>query len=565
LANYIQQRPSGYYLRYPIPKRFQSIVVARELKYSLQTRSLSIAKRKARTIVVGLEQLLQRHLMNHTELTSDTISELVQQYVNETREAIEESHLANPAYLDKNSLAYAEAQDLLNRYDADIKHSDFEFAGERAQELLAKAGIAVPAESLGFKMLCRQIIRAYKELHRYALDLAEGCDMVGEQSYLTPPQTITVAHQASAQTVSAGPIDNYIEKFLTNHKASKEISEATEVAYRTAFRDFTDVMGKLAVTKVNYDKACEFRDTLTKIPPNRNKAVAYRDKTTAELIALDLPRDKCLSSNTISGHLIYLGKLFSWLRAKEVVARNPFDEVTIQTEEEERPPYSDEDLKTIFNSALYVNSTYSRRATTTASYWWLPLMALYSGARISELLQMRLEDVTTSEGILAATVKEDKDKKQKTKTEAGKRTFPIHPKLLELGFQEYLEELRANSQDRVFAAIPLGKRTAGKNASTWWNERYSKHLPSEFKAEGKVFHSFRHSYVTHARNMDMKERHLKQMVGHIRGDKDDSSATEIYDHGDTIQALFESIKKVNFNGLDLSHLKDGWKKLKLYK
>jgi len=51
-----------------------------------------------------------------------------------------------------------------------------------------------------------------------------------------------------------------------------------------------------------------------------------------ELLALNLSPDKCISGSTIDEKLTTLKSFFNWLKAKEVVERNPFDEVTIKYE-----------------------------------------------------------------------------------------------------------------------------------------------------------------------------------------------------------------------------------------
>jgi len=499
------------------------------------------------------------------ELTDDKIRELVRQHVNETREHIEELHLTNPLCPERNTANFEAAVILRSEHNDNLKRSEFDkTTRNHAQDLLVNAGINIPTKSLEFKKLCRELTRAYVELNTYALSLAEGRDMTREKSHIATPKTITTEQQTGSQTVSAKPISHYTESWLDSLKASKNIKEKSLTEYRTAVRDLTYIIGDIEASRVNYDKACEFRDTLKKIPKHRNKIKAYRDKNKEELLALNVPPRECISGSTIDEKLTTLKSFFNWLKAKEVVERNPFDEVTITYESESYPPYTHKDLEAIFNSPLYMDSPYSRLATTTASHWWLPLVALYSGARVSELIQMRLEDVKTIEGFLTATVKEDKEHDQEVKTKAGKRTFPIHPQLLELGFKQYIDQLSKAQQERVFPGFQLGTRTKGEYASKWYG-RYKEKLPPSFKAEGKVLHSFRHTFITNALNSRTDLRHLQQMVGHEKGYSELMGATKIYDHGDTTQALFESIKKLDFNGLDLNHLTNGWKKHNLYR
>ena len=169
---------------------------------------------------------------------------------------------------------------------------------------------------------------------------------------------------------------------------------------------------------------------------------------------------------------------------------------------------------------------------------------MHTGARPSELLQMRLNDITTVDGILCASVVDDADTGQQVKTQAGIRTFPIHPLLLELGFAEYIEELRGSEHDRVLHGIPLGNRKAGDQAGKWWNERYRVRHLHGFKEQRKTLYSFRHTFVTHALNVaDIELPLVQQIVGH---EKSQMGATKHYDKGATMTRLFDELSKVNF-------------------
>jgi integrase len=67
-----------------------------------------------------------------------------------------------------------------------------------------------------------------------------------------------------------------------------------------------------------------------------------------------------------------------------------------------------------------------------AAAYWVPLLGLYTGARQSELCQLRIEDVTTDPDmgltvtILADAGDEDEDSPETTtKGETGRRRTPI--------------------------------------------------------------------------------------------------------------------------------------------
>ena len=257
--------------------------------------------------------------------------------------------------------------------------------------------------------------------------------------------------------------------------------ENTADAYRHHVRAFIDVLGDMPVDEVSYETATKLRDTLLKLPRNRNKKKAYRDLTVKQLLKLDIPDSDKLQGRTVGEIIAALKTLFNWLKVKRLIEINPFDGVMVAPDSQSYAILTPADLTKVFTSELYQPGT-----RPIASQWWLPLLALNTGARPSELLQMRLDDIPTVDGVPCASVVDDADTGQQVKTQAGIRTFPIHPLLLELRFAEYIKELRAGKHDRVLHGIPLDNRKAGDQAGKGWNERYrEKHLHG-FKEQRKT-------------------------------------------------------------------------------
>jgi integrase len=63
-----------------------------------------------------------------------------------------------------------------------------------------------------------------------------------------------------------------------------------------------------------------------------------------------------------------------------------------------------------------------------SAYFWVPLVALFSGLRQSEIRQLRKTDIVEHDAVLCIKVDEEED---------GERLVPIHSKLIQLGFVEF--------------------------------------------------------------------------------------------------------------------------------
>lgn len=269
---------------------------------------------------------------------------------------------------------------------------------------------------------------------------------------------------------------------------------------------------------------------------------------------MNVAPDSCLSSKTISGRLTNLRSYFTWLKQHRTVDLNPFEGVEIEVVSESYAAYTVEDLNTIFSSELFKDSSY-RRKSGTKSNWWLVVLAAFTGARIGELAQLKLTDITETDGVISIQVTDEGDE-QRVKTEAAIRKFPVHPYLLELGFEEYLAEVKGKGLSKLLPSIPKIVKKSGDQSSKWYGRYRNSYLPAGFQGDRKVFHSFRHSFIQTASQCEAEIPKLQRMVGHEPAYFKET-ATYIGE-AFTQKSLLEELKKAQYRGLDLSLLRGGW-------
>ena len=70
MADYLLQRPSGYYFRYTLLIHLRDILGQREIIYSLRTTSRLVAKSKAAYIADSIKQLAER--LNGSMVVADS-------------------------------------------------------------------------------------------------------------------------------------------------------------------------------------------------------------------------------------------------------------------------------------------------------------------------------------------------------------------------------------------------------------------------------------------------------------------------------------------------------------
>jgi integrase len=133
--------------------------------------------------------------------------------------------------------------------------------------------------------------------------------------------------------------------------------------------------------------------------------------------------------------------------------------------EEARLPYDTTDLQRIFSRPVYTEAYRPLGGGGEAAYW-LPLLGLFTGARLEELGQARVVDVKEAEGIHFLDIS-DAGEGKSVKTASSRRRVPIHPELERLGFLDYVEERKRAKDARLF---PILKQ----NSYGRWTPNWSK-------------------------------------------------------------------------------------------
>ena len=92
----------------------------------------------------------------------------------------------------------------------------------------------------------------------------------------------------------------------------------------------------------------------------------------------------------------------------------------------------------------------------------------------------------------------------------------MHPRLIELGFLSYLDDVRSMGFDRVFPSL---RWTAAAGYGDTVSDMFSTYLRGKVKITDprKVFHSFRHYFCTQAKNYGKDEsKYIAHITGHAR-------------------------------------------------
>ena len=112
----------------------------------------------------------------------------------------------------------------------------------------------------------------------------------------------------------------------------------------------------------------------------------------------------------------------------------------------------------------------------------MPLLGLYTGARLNELCQLYVNDIRQIDKIWCIDINRNTNDK-KLKNASSERIIPIHPKLIELRFLEFVKEQKSNQSQRLFSHLKLGSDGYIKYVSRFFNVKWLPESGSQEKQE----------------------------------------------------------------------------------
>jgi integrase len=303
-------------------------------------------------------------------------------------------------------------------------------------------------------------------------------------------------------------VERYVKENQTWRRKTKHENEAI-------YDMFIRVVEDQPLTNITRMMVSEYKRILLKLPPCLNLHKRYSDMPVSKI--LKDHHTRTVSPTTVNKHLVRLSTIFKYAVHNGLMENNPATEMQIKTrkrDDELRAAYTKDDLDKLFKSDAYQNDTHRH------SYqFWIPILGLYTGARLEELCQLHLEDIRQEEGVWVIDINDNEEKRIKTKS--SKRLIPLHPFLVEdLGLVRHAQELRKQGRKRLFPELTRRRDGYGQTVSKWFNERYKVKCgitppPNGAKLD---FHSFRHTFVNELKQQQVNPDLIRELDGHKKGD-----------------------------------------------
>lgn len=348
-----------------------------------------------------------------------------------------------------------------------------------------------------------------------------------------------------------------IDLWLSSKVESKLKNSSIE-SLRSRIKIFLGMIVELegiepTISRLSVATIRKFCDVIKTFPVRRNAKV-LAGKSLLELSKLGLPP---ISDKTHEEYMNTSADFLNWLKGDAYPVDHRLADILLskkvkkdKQETTKKLPFSDTDVVLIFSSDSYCKGTMKR-----ASDYWVPLIALFSGARRGEICQLTLDDIYKKGNDWVFDINEDfddddEDTGKSIKSSSGsKRLVPIHPILKELGLLEYRSFLIKYGETRLF---PNEERNSQGRFDAF-SKRFShqksiKVIQKTLKEnEQKSFHSFRHTVRTKLVDISPNETSvIDSIVGHEKQNKEKSEGDKTYTHTEIVPHKVKLLKKLSY-------------------
>lgn len=542
------QRSGRWYFNRAFPKELWPIVGKAPFRVALETDSLETALRRRpdaeRRYFAAVDQararVVTRSLKELSEIEAAGLA--ARWFKTRYDERVEEIEEDRSVSVDLDS----ELEEL-DHFETEarqaIAENDTGLVKGLASQLLRTEHYEVDPRSKAFKALQRALLRARRELM-----VLERARLLGDYRKQPEDPLFIAAYSESTSAPQRSLID-----LIEAHKADKvsKRSLSTQAAYEPVWRFLKDVLGpNRALSTIGREDGRLLFETAKALPKGIGKNRKLRGLKIPE--AVEKGRELKLATiapKTING--VYMGlmkTIFAWGVREQWLPANPLSGLLVDddvVESEKRDPFTAEQLTTIFNLSPWAPRNESPRGKPL--HFWGPLIALFHGMRRGEIAQLDADSITEVEGYPVIEVRGGSGKRLKTAN--ARRTLPIHPELIRMGFLAFAKtQQRAGSEKLFPGEQPNARGQWGDGFSDW----FSRVIQKEGLEGARLgLHSFRHNWQDRAREAGLHRTAIGQeLAGRAKG----GLSEDDYGKGHSTAALAEASRRIMYPDLDLSHL-----------
>jgi len=553
---HLYKRGKIYYFRIAVPKTLRELIGQREILKSLHTHYYDLARQLARPLLRHVELLfaaIRSGCMTQEQIKGAIAAFIKQQETRGSFDFISYVGKLDRAYYDKYyHLATFSPEEKIPSYEHIRKSilsklANYDTAG---MEHAAEKVFGIKPSDDGYTQACLTLLAFDAEQYKTLIEMAQG-DMTTfnaiRERYLDtpaspppavadqlPPQVhITMPATIAQPTYPTKKLSEAIKLYIK--KKTDDKSWDTKTAYEN--KKMYDV---LLFVAEDIEMSClddqefaqEIIGRITKTPKNMGKKAVYANLNIHQILAL--PDPEPLSTDRINKYFEYMSALVTFSIKARWLTINHFNDCKIKKKRghkasSERDQYETEDIKSLLAGLQTVFNK------SEPEKLWIATLMLFHGCRPADLVRITKAQFETKRGILCMNLS--------SKTEAGVRTVPVHPFVLDCDFERFL------------ATIPEGgklwsdnlKFYEAKDADSherWYNRTFEPRHVTD--ADKKSLYSLRHSFITNLKHADVMLFMVKAIVGHEKGLPEEDITFDRYGKEYTPEKMLVALKILDY-------------------
>lgn len=302
------------------------------------------------------------------------------------------------------------------------------------------------------------------------------------------------------------------------------------------------IIGKKFIEDINYKDCHHISDTIFKLPVRLHTLVKKPENLKAnDFKTLFEKGYPTISKANAIKYLRQFKELLRFAKRRRYIIESLDDDVDIPKKQQEKKidGFGENELKLIFNP-----STYPRKKDLRNYHnYWIPLIALYTGCRLNEIAQLYVADIKYDNMIWYFQLTDER-KDQHLKTRQSRRIIPVHPKLKEMGFLEFVKSMRNAKQERLFPKLKYHETKYYRSQISHWFSRYLDKIG--LSGHNYTFHSLRHTVKPFLRDCGVPQEYQNALCGWLARD----TGEEVYGGAFKLENLYHEISKLNYPFLE---------------
>lgn len=350
---------------------------------------------------------------------------------------------------------------------------------------------------------------------------------------LSEQETAAPVHRHRSRNLLAKEAELHVEACRLRRRSAKHVDKV-----RHTLDFLLYAAGDIPIDEIDGSHIVAMWNVLQVFPLGARVQTRFKNKTIEQILQLSEGEPhKPPSSATMDGHHARLMAFFDELVEKAKKLRcNPMAGLDLRIGRDRAPKaerlFTTDDLAQIFEPKRYM------KWASEPHRWWIPMLALYSGCRVSEIAQLHKADIVQGDGGWSFHVRATGG--GQVKTPQSVRCIPIAQPLLDAGFLDFVADMAAVKHPRLFPLLakPMQRATGldnGCNYGTTMSAHFASYLKRIGLEQGRGMHSFRHFLITRLTHADVPDNVIKFISGHSRliNERPDErrSALPMYQHG----------------------------------